>query len=47
MPCTEMLFSGKYSDCSLNNPDQHYAFSVANSIHHIQNPVEEVVIILI
>lgn len=30
-----MLFPGKYSDHSLNNPDQHYAFSVANSSHQI------------
>lgn len=37
MPCTEMLCSGNYSDHSLNNPVQHCAFSVASSIHQIQN----------
>lgn len=41
-----MLFTGKYSDHSQNNPDQHYAFSVASSIHQIQNCVEKAVITL-
>lgn len=29
MPCTEMLFSGNYSDYSLNNPDQLFQWPVA------------------